>query len=172
MAKTRPQKEEMFAGYKSELAGANGVIVVTPVGVTPNQINAFKKELGAIGSNYHVVKNTIFALALDDAKLPKLEVLSAGSNAVIFSSTDIAGTAKLLTKFMKENEDKMEIRAGILDGAELTIEQVQQLSDMPTKQQSVAMIAGLLTNPIAGIANVLEDSIRSVAIIINEAFKE
>jgi large subunit ribosomal protein L10 len=172
MAKTRPQKEVMLADYKAELQGINGIIVVTPTGVTPNQINAFKKELGTVGSTYHVVKNTLFSLALDDAKLPKLEVFNGGSNAVIFSTTDIASTAKALTKFMKDNEGKMEIRAGILEGQELSIEQVKQLSDLPSKQQSVAMIAGLLTNPIAGVANVLEDSIRSVAIIINEAFKE
>jgi hypothetical protein len=43
---------------------------------------------------------------------------------------------------------------------------------MPTREQSVAMIAGLLQQSMVGVVNVLEDSVRSIAIILDKAFAE
>lgn len=172
MAKSKQQKQEMLEAYKAKLDGSMGIIVVSATGITPNQINEFKQKLFSLGSSYNVVKNTIFSLALKQAGLPELETFSAGPNAVVFVETDIAGTAKELKDFIKQYKDLVEIKSGILDGQQLTIEQVQELADMPTKEQSIAMIAGLMTNAVAGVANVLEDSVRSVAIILDQAFSE
>lgn len=171
MAKTKSQKQEMLAQYKKAIAGAGGVLVVNPTGITPNIINEFKRKLSDLGGEYHVVKNTIFKIALKESEQPELETLEAGSNAVIFAGQDIAATAKLLKAFIKDNAEKVEIAAGIYEGQALSAAQVADLADLPTKEQSVAMIAGLINQSLGGVVNVLEDSIRSIAIIINLAYE-
>jgi large subunit ribosomal protein L10 len=172
MAKTKIQKQAMLAAYKARLKQATGVFVVRPKGLTPNEVSGFKRKLQGAGSTYGVVKNTIFALALEQSEMPKLDTLSFGEHAVVFINEDIANTAKLLQEFAKEQKDKVEILAGIIEGSSVTGEQVKDLANLPTKEQSIAMILGLLDQSIAGVANVLEDSVRSVAIIIDQAFKE
>jgi len=172
MAKTKEQKQAILAGYKDNLSNAMGVIIVSPVGLTPNEASDFKMKLGELGSKFNVVKNTLFSLALKEAGLPELDTFEFGEHAVIFVEEDIAGTAKELKEFMKEVKEKLEIKGGILEEQELTVAQVEELSELPTKDQSIAMIAGLMTNAISATVNVLEDSVRSVATILDKAFPQ
>jgi large subunit ribosomal protein L10 len=172
MAKTRAQKEVILAEYKEKLTNAYGIIVIDQNGLESNNVSNFKQQLNANGSYFNTVKNTIFELALKESGLPELDMIKTGSHAVIFSSDDIAGTAKLLDAFIKENKGKITLKNGILDGQVLSVEQVNELANMPTMEQSIAMIAGLLTNAMAGTVNVLEDSVRSVVTILDKAFAE
>ncbi len=172
MAKTRSQKEAMLSSYKDRLSNATGIIMLSQTGLTPGDINDFKLKLSELNGTYNVVKNTIFKIALSESKLPELDGLSTGPNSVVFTSEDVAATAKLITEFIKQHKDKVTIRGGILDGQSLTIEQVKELSELPTKEQSIAMIAGILQQNITGIAYVLQDSVQSIAIILDKAFTE
>ncbi len=172
MAKTKSQKQEMLKKYGALLKQAKGLVVITPSGIGPNAVNTFREKLNPVGSDYHIVKNTLFKIALTEAGQPSLQTFDSGSHAVIFVQDDIVSTAKLLKDFVKLNADKVQVETGLLEGEVLSHEQVQGLADMPTKEQSISMIAGLINQSLAGVANVLEDSIRSVAIIINQAFEE
>lgn len=172
MAKTKVQKKDMLAAYKQKLQNSTGVILVSQTGLKPGEVNEFKKKLSDLDSTYNVVKNTIFTLALKDTEMPELETLKEGPHSAVFVTSDIAGTAKLLKEFMATYKDQVSLRGGILDGQALTIEQIQGLADMPSKEQSISMIAGLLNQSLAGVANVLQDSVQSVAIILDQAFKD
>lgn len=172
MAKTRVQKEAILAAYKKKLENSTGFFVIKPNGLKPNDVNEFKKKLLTAGSTLTVVKNTIFARALKNAELPELNTLEFGENAILFINEDIATAAKLLQEFEKEQKGKVEIRAGLIEGSLLEASQVTELANMPSKEQSIAAIAGLLNQSLAGVVNVLEDGVRSVAIIIDQAFKD
>lgn len=171
MAKSKDQKDTMLAAYKQYLSAGTGVIVVNPTGLKPNTINEFKNKLEAAGAQYHVVKNTLFKIALKEAGQPELQAFEGGAHAVLFAGTDVAATAKLLKEFIKENKENITVDSGILEGQALTASQVEELADLPTMEQSISMIAGLLNQSLSGTVNVLEDAVRSVAIIINQAFE-
>lgn len=172
MAKTRTQKQEMLERYQNKLSEATGVIVLTQNGLTPGEINELKQSLQEVGSSFNVVKNTIFQLALEKSNLPGQDTFNAGPNSVVYTNDDVASTAKILAEFVKTHKDNIQFKAGILDGQELTLEQVKELSELPSKEQSIAMIAGLLEQNISGIANVMQDSVRSIEIILDKAFNE
>jgi len=172
MAKTKEQKKAMLADYRGRLSSSYGIILVNQNGLEANSVSDFKKKLATVDAQFNTVKNTIFALALKEENLPELELVKSGSHAVVFSSEDIAGAAKMLADFIKEHKEKVVVKSGVLDGQALTIEQVNELANMPTKEQSVAMIAGLLTQSIAATVNVLEDSVRSFVTILDQAFTD
>lgn len=172
MAKTKVQKEAVLAAYKDKLTKSTGFFIIKPSGLTPNEVTAFKKKLIEIGSSFTVVKNTLFAKALKDSSLPEFETLAFGEHAVMFINEDIANTAKLLKEFAKEQKDKIEIKAGVIEGNAVSAEIVNELAELPTFEQSMSMIVGLLNQSLAGVTNVLEDSVRSVAVIIDQAFKD
>lgn len=171
MAKTKVQKQAAVAAYKQGLQDSMGVILITHSGLGANQITEFKQKLQEAGAKFNVITNTLFKLALKEADLPSLDTLEEGPHAAILAKEDIAAAAKILKDFIKENEGKIEMKAGIVEGQALDQSQVQELADMPTKEQSVAIIAGLLNQSLSGVVNVLEDSVRSIAIIIERAKK-
>ena len=172
MAKTKEQKQQMLQSYANNLSNAGAVILVEPSGLNAVEVNELKQQLMAAGASFQVVKNTIFSLALSQQQYPELATLAVGSHAAIFVSADIAAAARVLRDFMKRYKDKLQLKAGIMDKQELSQDQVQALAEMPSKEQSISMIAGLLNQSLAGVTNVLEDSVRSVAIIINQAFEQ
>ena len=50
---------------------------------------------------------------------------------------------------------KTEIRAGILSGKMVSLDEIKKLSELPSREQLIAMVAGTLNQPIAGLAMAL-----------------
>lgn len=176
MAKTKDQKKVVVKSYKDKLEASNGFVVLKPYKLTPNEVNEFKKEIFDFGSSVNTVKNTLFKLALKDAKIEGIDV-DGGEYSVLFFGEDYVNTAKSLKKFIentktKEKEDKISIISGYLENAVLTQEQVVELSDMPDFKTSMSMILGILDNAMSGVVNVLEDAPRSIATVLDLAFKD
>ncbi len=178
MAKTKKQKEAILADYKARIKDSKGLIVLKPSKITVNESNSLKKDLFDISSEYHVVKNTLFKLALKENDLNDLvEKIVEGEYSTIFIKDDIANSSKVLKKYTEDlkldkETSKIEIIFGVLDGAALTKEQVAELADMPDKEGSISMILGILDMALGGVINVLEDSPRSIVTIIDQAFKK
>ncbi len=177
MAKTKQIKKELALSYSKKLKESKGVIIVKPSKLNPNETNEFRKNLFDIDSQFNIVKNSIFKIALKDTNLPEVESLNGGEHAVLFMGEDIASASKALKKFSdnskdKEGKSRIEIIAGILDGALLTKEQTIELAEMPDKNGSIAMILGILDQALSGVVNVLEDAPRSYVNILEQAFKE
>lgn len=179
MAKTKAQKKDLLKSYKDIVEKSKVLVFVKTNRLTPNEISAIRKELFDFGSEFKTVKNKIFKIALDENNLSS-EAITGGSFNVMSLSEDIVNPSKILSKHIKEthvkteneNYDKIEVIYGFLDGDELTKEQVVELAEMPEKEQSIAMILGIIDQAIAGVANVLQNPVQSYASILDQAFKE
>lgn len=171
MAKTRSQKEAMLAQYKEWLTNSKGVIALEQSKIGPNDSNALKINLAGVSASYHIVKNTIFALAMKELEMPEMAEIKDGSHAVVFLGEDLAAGAKAINEFVKANKDKIKYVAGMMDGQLLSVAQVESLANLPSKEQSISMILGLLENSLTGVVNVLEDSMRSVVTILDKAYQ-
>ncbi|GAB4285840.1 MAG: 50S ribosomal protein L10 [Candidatus Dojkabacteria bacterium] len=178
MARTKKQKKVILESYKDLIKKSKGVILVKTNRVTPNEVSAFKKELFDFDSEFHVVKNTLFKIALNENGIEPMESLDFQSHSALFFGEDIVGPAKALKKFVEDTTDKSEesakvqIVGGVLDGNVLSIQQVKDLADMPSKEQSISMILGILDQAVAGVLNVLQNPVQSYASILDQAFKE
>ncbi|BCX13812.1 MAG: 50S ribosomal protein L10 [Candidatus Dojkabacteria bacterium] len=176
MAKNKNQKKEIIDYYTEKLQNAECIVVVKPERLTPNEVNNFRKKLYDFGGSFHVVKNTLFKIALKNAKLPEIDGLDNGMNAVMFTTEDYVNASKALKAFIEETKEEKDPRVkivkGILNGELLEKDMVEQLADIPTVQGSVAMILGILDQAVAGVANVLQNSVQSYVSIIDQAFKD
>lgn len=176
MAKSKAEKKQLVEKYKSKLQNSKGVIVVKPEKLNPNETNEFRKDIYDIDSEFNIVKNSIFKIALSELEMPELESLKGGEHAVLFMGEDIVSASKALKKFSdstkdKEGNVKVQVIAGILDGQLLSKEQAEEIAEMPDKKGSIAMILGILDQAMSGVVNVLEDAPRAYVSIIDQAFK-
>ncbi len=177
MAKTKEEKKILLNQYRVKIQNSKGFVVVKPTKLLPTETNEFKKELYDQGSQFNVVKNSIFKIALKEENLPEIESFNAGEHAILFLGEDIVSPSKSLKKFIdstkyKNGDLKVEIVSGMLDKSLLTKEQVKDLADMPDIRGSIALILGILDNAISGVVNVLEDAPRAYVSILDQAFKE
>jgi large subunit ribosomal protein L10 len=176
MAKTKVEKKELVKEYDAKIKGSNCIVIVSPSRLTAREVTNFKKALFDMNASFHVVKNTLFQIALTQNDLPELEELKAEAHAVMFCEDDFVEPNKALKKFIEdtkvEKEPKIKIVKGILDGDVLESQQVIELAEMPDKPGSISMILGILDQPISGTMNVLQNTVQSYVSIIDQSFKE
>ncbi len=175
MAKTRKDKAEMLKKYDELVKDSKAIVIVKSKKLTPNESSSLKKEVHDFGTKFNVIKNNVFKIALKNNNLDEEESLNFGEHSALFMSDDFVNPSKILKKFIADtaidkNEFKVEIVSGYLEGEKLTQEQVVELAEMPEKEQSIAMILGVLDQAISGVLNVLEDAPRSIASVIDQAF--
>lgn len=133
----------MVAKLREDLEAAKSVILTSYQGIPVNTINELRSEFRANGVEYHTVKNTLARLALAGTdKEPIIELLN-GPIAMAYSAEDAISPAKVIKEFNKDN-DKFEVRGGILEGEVLDVAGVQRLADLPTKDELRTQLVLLL----------------------------
>lgn len=155
MAITRERKEELLAIYGELLSQATGVVFTEYRAITVAQIKQVRTKLREVEGAYMVTKNTLFGKALADAGWPVPTELLNGQTAVVFGASNFPAVAKATMGLLKDFEDKLTIKGGIMNGALLTPAQVEVVSNLPSLEELRAQLAGLIVQPASGIAGVL-----------------
>ncbi len=138
---------------KEFFANNESVLVTHYQGLTVNQIDSLRNEMRTHGILFKVTKNRITKLALKDTKCKDLSNLFTGPTAVAFSK-DAISSAKILTKFAKENKS-LKIIGGIMGNDVLDVNDVAKIATLPTLEEARAKIASILQTPAQKIISIL-----------------
>ena len=171
MAINRKRKEELLQIYSDRLGRAQVAIWTTFRALTVAQISALRGQLRGVGAEALVVKNTLIRRALEDAGLPMDDEIMTGPCLVTFGFDDLAATAKIVADFAKANDDNLEIKGGILNGALIGAANVQALSDLPSRETLLATVAAVMQAPVVGLVSAMSAVLRGFPNAIN-ALKE
>lgn len=166
MAISRAKKEELVADYQEKIENASAMIFTDYRGISVPQIQELRAKLSTSGARYVVIKNSLFSLALDAAERPRPEMMLDGPNAIVFLGEDISNGAQALKDWLKTDE-VVEIKGGILETSILDAEGVDALTELPTKEQTQAMILGVIMGPANGIVRVLNAPVSDVVNMLN-----
>ncbi len=149
----KEQKKTYISEMKEFFANNESVLVTHYQGLTVNQIDSLRNEMRTHGILFKVTKNRITKLALKDTKCKDLSNLFTGPTAVAFSK-DAISSAKILTKFAKENKS-LKIIGGIMGNDVLDIKDVAKIATLPTLEEARAKIASILQTPAQKIISIL-----------------
>ena len=156
------QNIETVAKIKDELDEASAVWVVDYRGLTVKEIQQLRRDIRGVGAEMKVYKNTLMHLALTDKEMPTLDDILEGPSAFVFANEDPAGAAKAIKTFAKGNEN-LSIKGGIMEGEAYDAAQVEAIASLPSKEELIGQVAGLLNNVIAGIATGISGVPRGLA---------
>ena len=109
----RAEKQNISGEYASRLNKSPFFIVVDYRGLKVGPITELRKRLLAAGAEMHVVKNSLFRLAVKEAGVADLAGSLAGQLAVVTGQKDVSAAAKVVKRFSAEFE-KPKIRFGYL----------------------------------------------------------
>ena len=155
MAITREKKEHMVSDYVAQLSRSQAVFLTDYRGLTVANLQALRAKIREAHGGHTVVKNTLAALALQQAGLPVPTELLNGPVAMSFAYTEPPALARLLTDFAKETKI-LQVKGGIVEGRILDAAQVAALADMPPREVILAQLLGLIRQPgnqVAGVIN-------------------
>jgi large subunit ribosomal protein L10 len=168
--KKKSEKQQDLDKLKTELAKVSTVILTTFQGITVENDTKLRRAVQAAGGKYQVVKNTIAERA--GAGTPAEGVLKnlKGTHSIAYTMSDPVALAKALTKVAKD-VPAFQFKSGVVEGRVISIADIQQLANMPSKEELVSKIMFLLNAPAQRIATALNALPRNLAVVVSEAVK-
>jgi large subunit ribosomal protein L10 len=168
--KKRSEKQQDLDKLKTELAKVSTLILTTFQGITVENDTKLRRAVQAAGGKYQVVKNTLAERAGAGTPAEGLLKNLSGTNSIAFTNTDAVALAKALTKVAKD-VPAFQFRAGLVEGRVISIAEIQQLANLPSKEELLSKIMFLLNAPAQRIAMALNALPRNLAVVVSEAVK-
>jgi large subunit ribosomal protein L10 len=168
--KKRSEKQQDLDKLKTELAKVSTVILSTFQGISVENDTKLRRAVQAAGGKYKVVKNTLAERAGAGTAAESLLKNLSGTNSIAYTQTDAVALAKALTKIAKD-VPAFQFKAGVVEGRVINISEIQQLANLPSKEELFSKIMFLLNAPAQRIATALNALPRNLAVTVNEAIK-
>ncbi len=166
----KEQKQNYIKNMTAEFENSEAVLVTHYQGLTVKQLDDLRKQMREHGIKFQITKNRITKLALKNSKCKNLTDLFTGPTAVALSK-DAITSAKILTKFSKENKS-LKILGGIMGEEVLDVAGVANVATLPTLDEARAKIVGILRTPAQKIASILLAPASKIAILALEKSKK
>src|SRR6202790_2958908 len=168
--KKKSEKQKDLDNLKAELAKVSTLILTTFQGITVENDTKLRRAVQAAGGKHQVVKNTLAERAGNGTFAEGVLKNLSGTNSIAFTNTDPVALAKALTKIAKD-VPAFQFRSGIVEGRVISIAEIQQLANLPSKDELISKIMFLLNAPAQRIAMALNALPRNLAVTVNEAIK-
>jgi large subunit ribosomal protein L10 len=138
----RQDKATAVEELAEEFRGSTGAVLTEYRGLTVSQLQELRRGLGD-HATFTIVKNTLTKIAAKEADVESFEELLVGPSAIAFIKGDVVEATKGLRDFARTNSPLV-IKGGVLDGRPLTLDEIDRLADLESREALLAKLAGAL----------------------------
>tara|TARA_Y100001960_G_scaffold229183_1_gene240341 strand:- start:238 stop:747 length:510 start_codon:yes stop_codon:yes gene_type:complete len=167
----REEKKLITKEYVDRLSNSPYFIVVNYEGLKVDEFEELRDRLANSKAELHVVKNSIFKIAVQETGIEDLGQEVMGQVAAVTGEGEITSAAKVLKNFKAEFE-KPEWHFGFLDNERLDADQIKTLAELPSLDELRAKILGTIQAPSGKLVRTLAEPGSSLARIIRAKFAE
>lgn len=154
-AKVLEAKQAAVAALSAKISDSVAGVIVDYSGTSVADDTVLRKELREAGVEYTVIKNTLIKRAIAGTELESLSDVLEGTTAIAISKEDHTAAARILSKFAGAH-DNFKIKGGYLDGKAVSVETVEDLAKLPTRDVLLATVLGAFQAPIAAFARAVQ----------------
>jgi len=169
--KTREQKAAEVSELSEQIGKASNAFLIDFKGITVPQVTELRKQVRQANSSYVVVKNTLALIALKDSPIINMKEQFTGPTAIAFNATDAVVLATALTKFAKD-VPAVAFKGALLNGQVVPASEIQNIANLPSREELVAKVLYLMQSPIRGLVTVLQANIRNLTVVIDQIAKQ
>lgn len=156
MALNLEQKKSIVAEVAAVAAKAHSAVAAEYRGLSVVAMTALRSEGRKNGVYVRVVKNTLARRAVEGTDFACMQDGLVGPLILAFSKEEPGAAARLMQDFAKAN-DKMVIKLVSFGGKMLAPGDIDRLSKMPTREQALSMLMGVLQAPITKLVRTLAE---------------
>ena len=161
----RAQKEQLVDEL-GQIFESSGVVVVAHYeGLTVAEMQDLRARARDVDASVRVDKNKLAKIALEGKPCASIADHLTGMTVLTFSEDPVAA-AKVAQGFAKDN-DKLVILGGAMGETALDVAGVKAVSEMPSREELIASIAGCIGAPASNIAGAIGAPASNIASIIS-----
>ena len=163
MTITKAKKDQLLAKYKNDLVGSANAVIVKQTGVAVPVANKIRMELKTANGEMNIIKKRIFLKALKDAGLEEVHVDTLEwSVFALYAHENEFWPLKVINKYLKEfkRENKWSEFSFIgwwFEKKWQGGEYVNELANVPTKEELLSKLCYLFNYPLQSFACVLSE---------------
>lgn len=145
------QKQQVVAELADKFRNSKSAVLVDYRGLDVGEVTELRSQLREAGVDFKVYKNTMTRRATEEVELSELHDVLQGPTALAFHADDAVAPAKILNNFAKDHNN-LEIKGGVVEGQVATLEQLQELANLPNYEGLVSMFLSVLQAPVRNFA--------------------
>ncbi len=159
-------KKALVERLNTQLAETEISILVDYKGLDVATMTELRSELRKEGVQLEVVKNTLLKMASQGTDTAVISDSFAGPNAIVTCKDDPIAPARILSAFADKN-DKLVIKIGAMNGKALSLQDIQALAKLPTKEILLSQMLSVLNGVPTSMVRVLAQVPRSLLNVLN-----
>src|SRR5450432_475210 len=162
------QKKALVTEVNAIAQKAQSVVAAEYRGLTVTQITNLRAQARKSGVDVRVVKNTLARKAVSGTTFECIGPQLKGPLILVFSKDDPGAAARVVKAFAKDN-DKLVAKLVSLGGQVLPPKAIDQVASLPTREQALSMLLGVLKAPVTKLVRTLVEPhtmlVRTVAAV-------
>nr|A1UBJ0.1 RecName: Full=Large ribosomal subunit protein uL10; AltName: Full=50S ribosomal protein L10 [Mycobacterium sp. KMS]Q1BDF3.1 RecName: Full=Large ribosomal subunit protein uL10; AltName: Full=50S ribosomal protein L10 [Mycobacterium sp. MCS] len=157
----KADKATAVADIAEQFKEATATVVTEYRGLTVANLAQLRRSLGE-SATYTVAKNTLVKRAAAEAGIDGLDELFTGPTAIAFVQGEPVDAAKAIKAFAKEHK-ALVIKGGYMEGRALSIDEVNRIADLESREVLLAKLAGAMKGNLAKAAGLFNAPASQVA---------
>jgi large subunit ribosomal protein L10 len=147
MALNLEQKKEVVAELANVAAKAHPLVAAEYAGLTVGQLTELRAKARQSGVYLKVAKNTLVSRAVQGTEFECVKDALVGPMLYAFSQEDPGAAGRLIKDFAKANE-RLKTKLVAIGGQMYPASHVDRLASLPTRDQALSMLLGVMKAPI------------------------
>ena len=143
-------KKAVVAEVSAQVATAQTIVLAEYRGIEVGDLTQLRAQARKSGVYLRVLKNTLVRRSVAGTSFADLADQMVGP-LIYGISEDPVAAAKVLNDFAKSN-DKLVVKAGCYAGKVLDKAAVQALASIPSREELLAKLLGVMQAPVSGMA--------------------
>lgn len=157
----RSEKAAIIEKIKVAVDESSIAVIADFKGMPVEEMTRLRVKLREVSGELLVVKNTLARIALTGTTHDVIKDTFRENCAILVTKEDAVALAKAVMDFAKTSKTFAVRHAG-MDGQQLSVAQLEQLSKLPGKQELLAMTLGTLNAVPTNFVSLLANTIRGV----------
>lgn len=154
MATILEKKQAIVSEVAEVAADAPALVGLDLSGLTVQQVTGLRREARKADVYLKVVKNTLLRRAIEGTGYECIREEARGPLMVAFSRGEPGAAARMVRDFRKANP-KAEVRLVAVAGRLLRPEDLEAVAKLPTRDEAIAQLMGVMQAPIAKLVRTL-----------------
>jgi large subunit ribosomal protein L10 len=167
---SRPQKAAVVDKVRQDLESTTATVFTEYRGLSVQKLAQLRARLRETGSTYAVAKNTLVRIAARDLGYDVPRETLSGPTALAYAGEDIAGAAKALRAFAKDNP-QLVVKGALLDGQFLDADRAAALADLESQEELLGSFLGMFETMLGYAPRMADDLLTETAGLM-EALEE
>ena len=156
MALRLEDKKALVAEVNEVASRALSAVAAEYRGLSAGEFDLLRKKARENAIYLHVVKNTLAKRALQGTSFECMGTALTGPLVLGFSLEDPGAVGRVIKDFAKSH-DKLVVKAVSIGGQLYGSKDIERLASLPSKEQALAMLMGVMKAPISKFVRTLAE---------------